>query len=58
VRFGLGRDPELSLLRVTSLPADRPLMVGPFCCSPTGPGLDVAFQPLRIGAPDPALHAE
>jgi regulation of enolase protein 1 (concanavalin A-like superfamily) len=56
VRLGVGDAPPTQLLRLTHLPVDGAWRAGPFCCSPTGPGLDVAFEPVRFGEVDAHLH--
>lgn len=55
VRYRLGGG-QLRLLRLAHLPGDGDAAYGPFCCSPTGPGLEVRFHALRIGTPDRTLH--
>jgi regulation of enolase protein 1 (concanavalin A-like superfamily) len=58
VRVGIGGATPEQFLRLTHLPADDAWRAGPFCCSPTGPGLDVAFEPVVFGEPDAHLHAD
>ena len=58
VRLGIGEAPPVQLLRLTHLPTDGAWRAGPFCCSPVGPGLDVAFEPVRFGEPDAQLHED
>jgi len=48
-------DDRFQLVRVAPLP-EAQLEAGPFCCAPTGPGLEVTFVSWRETAGDGALH--
>jgi len=49
-------DEPFRLVRAAAFPADRPVEAGPYCCSPTDPGLVVRFTSWRTGAADASLH--
>jgi len=56
IRYRIGEEPRWRLLRVTYLPPEAELLAGPMCCSPTRAGLNVRFEPVRVGPPDATLH--
>ena len=56
VRYRVGRDDDLRMLRVAYLPPDAELVAGVMCCSPSRGGLLVRFEPVRLGPPDARLH--
>ena len=56
MRYRVGRDGDLRMLRVANLPPDAELVAGVMCCSPTRGGLRVRFEPVRLGPPDARLH--
>ena len=56
VRYRVGEEPRMHLLRVAYLPPEAQLVAGPMCCSPTREGLSVRFEPVRVGPPDAPLH--
>ena len=56
IRFGAGASPVLDLLRVLPLAVATTYRAGVFACSPTGPGLEVTFEPVAMTDPDGQLH--
>jgi regulation of enolase protein 1 (concanavalin A-like superfamily) len=58
VRYRIGAEPEWRFLRLAYLPPEARLVAGPMCCSPSREGFSVRFEPVRVGPPDAALHAE
>lgn len=58
LRYRVGDETPMRLLRVAYLPPELPLQGGPMCCSPSRGGLVVIFEPPRIGPPDAQLHEE
>jgi regulation of enolase protein 1 (concanavalin A-like superfamily) len=58
LRYRVGGEGRLRLLRVAYLPPEAELLVGPMCCSPSRGGLVIRFEPVRLGPPDGHLHDE
>lgn len=56
VRYRVGDEGDLRMLRVAYLPPDAELLAGVMCCSPSRGGLLVRFEPVRLGPPDARLH--
>jgi uncharacterized protein len=53
IRYGIGDDGPVHLLRMAYLPPDLDVIAGPMTCSPTRAGLVTRFEPVRTGPPDP-----
>jgi hypothetical protein len=51
-RYGIGDEPPEHLMRLAYLPPDLAVVAGPMCCSPTRSGLEVRFEPVRLGPSD------
>jgi uncharacterized protein len=51
VRYRVGEDASLSMLRVAYWPPATELLAGVMCCSPSRGGLVVRFEPIRVGPP-------
>jgi hypothetical protein len=58
LRYRVGEEGSLRLLRVAYLPPEAELLAGLMCCSPSRGGLLVRFEPVRLGPPDARLHDE
>jgi regulation of enolase protein 1 (concanavalin A-like superfamily) len=58
VRYRVGEEGDLHMLRVAYLSPDAELLAGVMCCSPSRGGLVVRFEPVRLGPPDARLHEQ
>jgi len=58
IRYRVGDESDWHFLRVAYFPPQAEVSAGPMCCSPSRAGLNVRFEPVRVGPPDASLHAE